>query len=196
MPFNQKRNTMKISKGIWLTLLVLIGTVITLYFMGREPICKCGYVKFWHGVVQSSENSQHIADWYTPSHILHGLIFFFLTSLFFSKWTFGMRLALSMVVEATWEIVENTDLIINRYRESTISFDYFGDSILNSTSDMLAMALGFYLASKLPVWASIAIFIIAEVFVMHMIRDGLILNIIMLLYPLEIIREWQGAIPK
>jgi len=104
-----------------------------------------------------------------------------------------MRLALSMAVEAAWEILENTDLIINRYREATISFDYFGDSILNSASDMLAMAVGFYFASKLPVWASIAFFVIAEIFVMYMIRDGLILNIIMLLYPLEIIREWQAA---
>ena len=107
-----------------------------------------------------------------------------------------MRLALSMAVEAAWEIVENTDMIINRYREATISFDYFGDSILNSASDMVAMAIGFYLASKLPVWASIALFIVAEVFVMYMIRDGLLLNIIMLLYPLEIIKEWQGAIPR
>lgn len=185
--------TLKISKGIWLTLFILIGTIITLYLMGREPICKCGTIKFWHGVVQSSENSQHIWDWYTPSHILHGLIFFFVTSLFFGKWAFGMRLALSMAVEAVWEIVENTDLIINRYREATISFDYFGDSILNSTSDMVAMAFGFYLASKLPVWASIALFIIAELFVIYMIRDGLLLNIIMLLYPLEIIKEWQAG---
>lgn len=107
-----------------------------------------------------------------------------------------MRLALSMAIEAAWEIVENTDMIINRYREATISFDYFGDSILNSASDMIAMAIGFYLASKLPVLASIAILIIAEVFVMYMIRDGLLLNIIMLLYPLEIIKEWQGAIPR
>ena len=184
---------MKISKGIWFTLFILAGTITTLYFMGREPICKCGTIKLWHGIVQSSENSQHISDWYTPSHILHGLIFFLVTWLFFSKWTFGMRLALSMLVEAAWEILENTDLIINRYREATISFDYFGDSILNSASDMIAMAAGFYLASKLPVWASIAFFIIAELFVMYMIRDGLILNIIMLLYPLEIIREWQAA---
>lgn len=184
---------MRISKGTWITLLILVGTIITLYLMGREPICKCNEIKLWHGVVQSSENSQHISDWYTPSHILHGLIFFFVTWLFFSKWTLGMRLALSMAIEAVWEIVENTDAIINRYRESTISFDYFGDSIVNSTADMLAMALGFYLASKLPVWASIALFVIAEVFVMYMIRDGLILNIIMLLYPLEIIRQWQAG---
>lgn len=187
---------MKISKGLLLTLIILAGTIITLYLMGREPICKCGTIKFWHGVVQSSENSQHISDWYTPSHILHGLIFFFVTWLFFSRWTFGMRLAFSMAVEACWEIVENTDIIINRYREATISFDYFGDSILNSASDMVAMAVGFYLASKLPIWGSILLFIAAEAFVMYMIRDGLLLNIIMLLYPLEVIREWQGAISK
>ena len=128
---------MKLSKGLILTLLILVGTIITLYFMGREPICKCGYIKLWHGVVQSSENSQHISDFYTPSHVLHGLIFFFVTWLLFSKWTLGMRLTLSMFVEATWEILENTDLIINRYREATISFDYFGDSILNSASDQI-----------------------------------------------------------
>ena len=187
---------MKLSKGTWLAILIAVATIIILLLMGREPICKCGYVKLWHGVVESSENSQHFSDWYTPSHILHGLVFYLLTWLFFRNWTFGFRLAIAMFVEAAWEILENTDLIINRYREVTISYDYFGDSVLNSGADLLAMVVGFMLAAKLPVWASILLFIAAELFVGYMIRDGLILNIIMLLYPLEMIREWQSAVPK
>ena len=161
--------------------------------MGREPICKCGYVKAWHGVAVSSENSQHLADWYTPSHIIHGFAFYAVLWLLWRKSTVGTRLVVATVLEASWEILENTPLIINRYREATIALDYYGDSVINSVADIGWMMLGFTLASRLPIWASIAFIAIAEIGVAYAIRDNLALNILMLIYPLEAVRRWQSG---
>jgi hypothetical protein len=161
--------------------------------MGQVLICKCGYVKVWHGVVFSSENSQHISDWYTFSHVLHGFGFYGLLWLVGRRWPLGLRLLLAVGLESAWEIFENTDMVINRYREVTISLDYYGDSVLNSVCDILAMLAGFLAASRQPVWATVLLTIAIELFVLWFIRDNLTLNIIMLVYPLESIKVWQGG---
>ena len=167
--------------------------IAILFAMDRPPICACGEVKFWHGIVQSSENSQHIADWYTPSHIIHGFIFFGLGRLLLKKWPLGLALCAAIFVEGAWEILENSPVIINRYREVTISYGYAGDSIINSVFDLVWMILGFFLASRLPWKVTLAIALIFELFTGYMIRDNLVLNILMLAAPIEAVKDWQAA---
>jgi hypothetical protein len=175
-----------------LTVVIIVATLVTLLAMGRAPYCACGYIDLW-GTLGTSEANQQLFDWYTPSHLLHGILFYGALWLVARRAPLGWRLVVATLLECAWEIVENTDAAIQRYRDVTISVDYHGDSVLNSAMDIAAMLLGFWLARILPVWASVAVVIGFEVLTMWVIRDGLALNIIMFLYPLEVIAEWQAG---
>ena len=178
-------------------LALLAGAI--LLAMGRNPICECGTVKLWHGVVQSAENSQHLSDWYAPSHFTHGLIMYFFAWLLWKKWKlFGGRpirwaLPIAVAVEAAWEIMENTPMVIDRYRAVTVSFGYSGDSVVNSLGDIGWMIVGFLAASRIPAWTSVALAVFLELLTLWTIRDNLTLNVVMLFWPVEAIRQWQGG---
>ena len=185
-------------KAVLATAVVFLASAAILLAMDRPPICECGTVKLWHGVVQSSENSQHLTDWYSPSHFTHGLIMFFLAWLLWDKWRlFGgaparWALPIAVVIEAAWEIMENTPMVIDRYREVTISWGYAGDSMINSLADIGWMIVGFLVAARIPWQASLAIALFFEAFTAWAIRDNLTLNVLMLFWPLEAVRQWQG----
>lgn len=173
---------------------IIILSALILNFYGRDWFCRCNYVKLWDGVLNGLYDAQHFSDYYTFSHIIHGFAFFGILWLIARRLPLGLRFILAVMLEEAWELFENSNFMIQRYRDTTMANAYRGDSILNSTSDALFMSLGFLLAWKLPLWASIILIIAMEVVVGFLIRDNLTLNIIMLLYPIQAIKKWQMGI--
>ncbi|HBB65522.1 MAG TPA: hypothetical protein DCZ84_02735 [Candidatus Vogelbacteria bacterium] len=164
-------------------------------WLGRILICECGYISPWYGNTNGPGNSQHLADWYSFSHIIHGFLFYGFLHLVARKLPVQTRLVLALIIEAVWEVLENSPIIINRYRAATIALDYVGDSVINSMMDIAFTALGFWVARKIKLWHSVALIILMEGFVGYVVRDNLTLNIIMLIYPSEAIKTWQMGAP-
>jgi hypothetical protein len=178
----------------WLAVLgILALTAAVELALGRNPICTCGHVDLWHPYLDAG-NSQHIADWYTLSHIIHGFLFYLLGWLVLRGRPPGERLILAVAIEAAWEMLENSPIIIDRYREATMALGYSGDSVINSVSDVAFMALGFAFARRSPVWLTITVAIAFELVALWAIRDNLTLNVLMLVWPINAIKAWQGAV--
>lgn len=174
---------------------ILALQALALWAMGRTPICSCGSVRLWHGAVHSSENSQHLLDWYSFTHVIHGFVFYFLLWLLLPRAPVALRLVLAVAVEGAWEVLENSNWIIDRYRAGTISLDYYGDSIVNSIMDNVAMILGFALAFLLPTWSVVALAVVTEIALAVLIHDNFTLNILMVLHPIDAIKAWQETAP-
>lgn len=185
---------LRLLPAIAAALVITAVAAVILLWMGRIPFCSCGTIRLWHNSTSDAETSQHLTDWYTYSHVLHGVIFYWiLWAVFRGRLSVAARLVIAMLLEAGWEIFENTAFVIERYRTQTISRTYTGDSVINSVGDMLATLFGFLIAARLPAWLTVALLIATEITMLVLLRDNLILNIIMLVYPLDAIRQWQAG---
>ena len=174
------------------SLLIVAGAAAILLAMGRTHICTCGAIDLWVGERDSSRTSQMLADWYSFSHIVHGLLFYAVLWLVARRIPVEWRFIAALTIESAWEVIENTPMVIDRYREATAALGYTGDSVINSVSDIAMMALGFLAARKLPVWASVAAVLVLEIVPLFVIRDNLTLNVWMLLWPTDAVRNWQA----
>src|SRR5690348_3927848 len=164
-------------------MLIIAAAAAAELSMGRHPICTCGTVDLWVGLRDSPKTSQMLSDWYSFSHVVHGLLFYALLWFVLCRSRVATRFLVALFIEAAWEVIENTPFVIDRYRETTAALGYSGDSVLNSVSDILTMCVGFWVARKLPVWASILLFLALEIVPLFVIRDNLTLNIINLIAP-------------
>ena len=181
-------------RGIWLIafLILAAAAAIELSF-GRNPICTCGTVELWVGARDSPKTSQMLLDWYSLSHVVHGLLFYGALWLVARRWRVEWRFLAALLVEASWEVLENTPFVIDRYRATTAALGYTGDSVLNSMSDIAMMAFGFLLARRLPVWAALGLVIVLELIPLFVIRDNLTLNVCQLIAPNEALQAWQSG---
>lgn len=176
----------------WLAIgCVVLVAVASLVFEGRVWWCQAGDYSPWSWDIWTRHNSQHVIDPYSFTHILHGVLEFWLIGLVFRRMPLAWRLLIAVMIESSWEVAENSTYVIQRYREATISLDYFGDSIINSLADILCCATGFVIAYELRFWKSLLLFAATETVLIFWIHDSLILNIIMLVYPLDAIKAWQ-----
>jgi len=184
-------------RAAWiLTGLAILAMAAWMILEGRPPISPSGRIMLWYGDPSGPEGSQQIFDWYSPSHLIHGILFFAGLWLVARRLALGWRLLLATLIEVGWELLENSPVIIERYRTVTVSRDYLGDSVLNSVVDVLCMVAGFALARRAPVAVSAAVVLGFEALTLWLIRDGLILNVLMLTWPLDAVRDWQaGAAP-
>jgi len=181
------------SRRAWLLVLVILAAAAAIEIaMGRNPICTCGTIDLWVNGRDSPKTSQMLADWYSLSHIVHGMLFYAVLWMVARRWAADWRLVAAVLIEAAWEVTENTPFVIDRYRTTTAALGYTGDSVVNSMSDILMMVLGFVLARKLPVRASILLVIALELVPLLAIRDNLTLNILNLLAPSHAVQAWQA----
>lgn len=170
---------------------IIAVSAIILSLQGRVWWCQAGDLVPWSWDIWTTHNSQHLIDPYAFTHVLHGVLEFWLLGLIFGRVPMAWRFVMAVMIEATWEIAENSSYIIERYRTVTLSLDYFGDSIINSLADIVCCAAGFGLARRLGFLRSLIFFIATEVILILWIRDSLVINIIMLIYPIEGLKAWQ-----
>lgn len=180
-------------RGFMIATLIAVATGVVLHLMHRPAICSCGRIDLWHGALDSG-NSQHIADWYSLSHVIHGFLFYAGTRWLLRRPSIDLRLALAVAIESAWEILENSPFIIDRYRTATIALGYSGDTILNSMSDIGMMTLGFLFAARAPTWLTVIVALALELLALAVIRDNLTLNVLMLTWPIDAVRQWQAAL--
>ena len=181
------------AKSGWLIAAVVVATALILLAMGRSAACPCGYLALWAGEVRSDQNSQQLFDWYSLSHLVHGLLFYAAGRVALRRWPTSARLAVAVGLESAWEVLENSPIIIDRYRAVTMAFGYSGDSVVNSMSDIFCMALGFTVARRLPGWGTALFGISLELIALWAIRDNLTLNVLMLVHPVDAVRQWQAG---
>jgi len=175
----------------WAAIAVALGAIVILLAMGRPPICRCGTIALWGEA--GPTQSQMLADWYSASHIVHGLLFYAALWLTLRRCPVEWRFVLALSIEASWEVIENTPMVIDRYRHATAALGYNGDSVLNSMSDVAMMVLGFLAARKLPLWGATLLLIVLELVPLFAIRDNLTLNVLMLVAPSKAIAVWQAG---
>lgn len=195
MRYNQEVKAITHGPTLLIGLGLLLMQTFVLWLYGQPWLCRCGVVKFWEGDVWSAGMSQQLFDWYTFSHIIHGILFYGLLRLLLPRLSVARRLLIALGIEVGWELIENSTWIIHLYREQALAAGYTGDSILNSLSDSFSMVTGFVLAWRLPVWVTVAAVICLELFTAYMIHDNLTLNILNFIHPFDIVHQWQLSAP-
>ncbi len=178
-------------KSLLQTAAVCAVCFVVLRLMGQPAWCSCGSRVPWSWDIWTSHNSQHLIDPYWFTHVLHGVGFCWILWWLWPTASAERGYQVTLLAEAAWEIWENTPFVINRYRDATISLSYFGDSALNSVSDIVGCMLGYVLARWLGFWKSVAFFAVTEIVLALTIRDGLVLNIVMLVCPIDAVKAWQ-----
>lgn len=170
---------------------IITLAAVILVAMGRSFWCRCGTVRVWYGNAWGPESSQQFTDPYSFTHVTHGVLFYFLLRVLAPNLSLGIRSVLAMALESGWEVLENTDVVIDRYRATTMALGYYGDSVFNSIGDVLSCVVGFLLAARLPTRVTVSMVVLLELALTLWIRDSLLLNIIMLVYSIDAVKTWQ-----